>query len=144
MHFLKSFFSKHQNMSKIIIPVLILTIFILFLYYYLKAEKINEKLISFELEGKIYLLREAKTPREWQKGLMFVRKPVNYDGMIFIFPDKEIRSFWNQNTFIDLDIYWLDDNKIVGKDFLPSIIRSKNLVTKTSPEPVNIVVEIIK
>jgi uncharacterized membrane protein (UPF0127 family) len=133
-----------KNMSKIIILVLILIISILFLYNYFKTEKINEKLISYELEGKIYSLREAKNPQEWQKGLMFVKKPVNYDGMIFIFPNKKIRSFWNQNTFVDLDIYWLDDNKIVGKDFLPSITNSKNVVTKNSPAPVNMVVEIIK
>jgi uncharacterized membrane protein (UPF0127 family) len=64
--------------------------------------------------------------------------------MIFIFPQKEIRSFWNKNTVLDLDIYWLDDKKIIGKDFLPSITKSKEIVIKTSPAPVNIIVEIIK
>jgi uncharacterized membrane protein (UPF0127 family) len=131
-------------MLKIFILVLILMISAIFIFNYFLSEKNNEKLISFELEGKKYLLKKANNPQEWQDGLMFIEKPVNYNGMIFIFPDKQIRSFWNKNTFIDLDIYWLDDDKIIGKDFLPSINSSKELITKTSPMPVNKVIEIIK
>jgi uncharacterized membrane protein (UPF0127 family) len=130
----------------------ILTIFLfafslfllLFVFNYFKSEKPKENLISFELEGKTYLLSEAKTEKEWEKGLMFVKKPVNFDGMIFLFPEKKIRTFWNKNTFLDLEIIWLDDDKIVGKDFLPSIESSKEIVTKTSPAPVNKVIELIK
>jgi uncharacterized membrane protein (UPF0127 family) len=144
MPHLKFFFNKYKNISKTIILILIFAIFIFFLFSYFKFKKTKEKLIPFELEGKTYLLKEAKNPKEWKRGLMLLKKPVNYDGMIFIFPNKEIRSFLNKNTFFDLDIYWLEDNKIIGKDFLPSITKSKNIITKTSPAPVNIVVEIIK
>jgi len=105
---------------------------------------ISERLIPYELENKIYLLREAKTPEEWQKGLMFVKKPVDYDGMIFIFPDKQIRSFWNQNTFVDLEVYWLDDDKIIGKDKLESIEKTKVIKTIQSLGPVNKVIELIQ
>jgi poly-gamma-glutamate synthesis protein (capsule biosynthesis protein) len=109
-----------------------------------QIEKMSEKLIPYELENKIYLFREAKTPEEWQKGLMFVKKPVDYDGMIFIFPDKQIRSFWNQNTFLDLEVYWLDDDKIIGKDKLESIEKTKIVKTIQSQGPVNKVIELIK
>jgi gamma-polyglutamate biosynthesis protein CapA len=109
-----------------------------------QIENISERLVPYELDKKIYLLREAKTSEEWQKGLMFVKKPVDYDGMIFIFPDKQIRSFWNKNTFVDLEVYWLDDDKIIGKEELPSIIKTKTVKIITSPLPVNKVVEIIK
>ena len=109
-----------------------------------QIENISERLVPYELDKKIYLLRGAKTSEEWQKGLMFVKKPVDYDGMIFIFPDKQIRSFWNKNTFVDLEVYWLDDDKIIGKEELPSIIKTKTVKVITSPLPVNKVVEIIK
>jgi len=135
---------RGKIMLKIFILVLILMISAIFIFNYFLSEKNNEKLISFELEGKKYLLKKANNPQEWQDGLMFIEKPVNYNGMIFIFPDKQIRSFWNKNTFIDLDIYWLDDDKIIDKDFLPSINSSKEVITKTSPMPVNKVIEIIK
>jgi hypothetical protein len=90
------------------------------------------------------LLREAKTPEEWQKGLMFVKKSVDYDGMIFIFPDKQIRSFWNKNTFVDLEVYWLDDDKVIGKDRLESIEKTKKLKVIQSPGSVSKVIEIIR
>jgi len=121
-----------------------LLISLIFLLANFEILKIKEQLISFELNGKTYLLKEAKTPQEWEKGLMFIKKPVNFDGMIFLFPEKKIRTFWNKNTFLDLEIIWLDDDKIVGKDFLPSIESSKEIVTKTSPAPVNKVIELIK
>jgi len=109
-----------------------------------QIEKMSEKLLPYELEGKIYLLREAKTPEEWQKGLMFVKKPVDYDGMIFIFPDKQIRTFWNKNTFVDLKVYWLEDDKIIGKEDLKSITKTEKIKTIHPPSPVNSVIEIIK
>jgi poly-gamma-glutamate synthesis protein (capsule biosynthesis protein) len=109
-----------------------------------QIENMSERLMPYELENKIYLLREAKTPEEWQKGLMFVKKPIDYDGMIFIFSDKQIRSFWNKNTFLDLEVYWLDDDKIIGKEELPSIVKTKTVKIITSSLPVNKVVEIIK
>ncbi len=109
-----------------------------------QIENMSERLVPYELENKIYLLREAKTPEEWQKGLMFVKKPVDYDGMLFIFPDKQIRSFWNQNTFVDLEVYWLDDDKIIGKDKLESIEKTKVIKTIQSPGPVNKVIELIQ
>jgi uncharacterized membrane protein (UPF0127 family) len=37
------------------------------------------------------------------------REKVPYgEGMIFVFPDEEKRSFWMCNTLVDLDILYLD------------------------------------
>lgn len=39
------------------------------------------------------------------------RKTLNDDqGMLFIFPDKTKKSFWMQNTYIPLDIAFIDDS----------------------------------
>jgi hypothetical protein len=124
--------------------LVIFFILILFLLLYFLIPKDKKDFVHFNLEEKNYLLKEAKAPKEWQEGLSFVKKPVDYDGMIFIFPDKQIRYFWNKNTFVDLEIFWLDDDKVVGKSYLPSILKTKNVITITSPAPVNKVVEIIK
>lgn len=67
-----------------------------------------------------------------------------FDGMIFVSPDKQIRYFWNKNTFVDLEVYWLDDDKIIGRDFLPSIEKTKEIKTIQSPAPVNKVIEVTK
>lgn len=99
---------------------------------------------NIKIEGKMYKLRTAKRSTEWAQGLMFVKKPVDYDGMIFYFPDKQVRSFWNMNTLVDLDIYWMRDGKVIEKSKLPSVTRSQKTVVITSPKDINQVVEIIK
>ena len=124
--------------------LLAVSFLLLFLFFYFKK---SQKLISYSLEGKTYKLIIAKTPLEHQKGLMFYRDKKDLkgaDGMIFIFPDKNYRTFWNKNTFLDLDVYWIDGDRIVGKDFLPSIEKTKEIFTISSPKPVDRVVEIIK
>lgn len=98
--------------------------------------------ISYKLQAKSYKLLLADTPEKWEKGLMFFRKLEGVDGMIFLFPDKQPRIFWNKNTLMDLDLLWIDDNKVVGKSFLPSIEKSKEVVTVSSPKPVNKVIEL--
>jgi uncharacterized protein len=100
--------------------------------------------VDYKLNNRTYKLLKAETPVEWEKGLMDVRKPTKIEGMIFLFPDKQIRNFWNKNTFVDLDLYWLDEDKIVGQSFLPSIEKSKQVVIVNSMKPVNKVIEIIK
>lgn len=96
------------------------------------------------LNNKNYCLLIADSQDEWSKGLMNYRKPVNFDGMLFIFPDKDYRSFWNKNTYLDLDIYWLNNDKVEGKIILLSIDKSKQIIFVNSPKPVNKVIEIFK
>jgi len=124
--------------------LLAVSFLLLFLFFYFKK---SQKLIYYSLEGKTYKLLPAKTPLEHQKGLMFYRDKKDLkgaDGMIFIFPDKNYRTFWNKNTFLDLDVYWIDGDRIVGKDFLPSIEKTKEILIINSPKPVNKVAEIVR
>jgi LPXTG-motif cell wall-anchored protein len=125
---------------------LLLGLIIILLSGFFLLKRKNEKYLYYQLNGKTYKLLIAKNPLSWQKGLMNVysKKQINADGMIFIFPNKDYRTFWNQNTFVDLDLYWLDDDQVVKKDFLPSIKKSKDIVYLTSPEKVNRVIEIIR
>jgi hypothetical protein len=105
--------------------------------------------MSYTLNKKTYKLLVADTSEKREKGLMFYRKLEDVDGMIFIFPDKQIRSFWNKNTFMDLDIYWLatsvsksGTNRLLGSVFLPSIEKTKKERIVESTLPVDRVIEI--
>jgi len=104
----------------------------------------NNQAKKYSINNKNYCLLIADNQDEWEKGLMFYKKPLDFDGMIFIFPDKRVRSFWNKNTYLDLDLYWMDGETVVGKSYLPSISKSKKIVTVNSNEKVNRVVEIIE
>jgi len=101
-------------------------------------------IVEYVLEGKKYKLYLADEPYKWQRGLMFVKKLKDIDGMLFVFPEKKHRVFYNKNTYLDLEVYWINGSSVVGKNFLPSIKRSKKIVYLPSPQEVDKVVEIIK
>ena len=50
----------------------------------------------------------ARTPDERERGLMYREDLAKGQGMLFIFPDAMTRSFWMKNTFIPLDIAYMD------------------------------------
>jgi len=85
----------------------------------------------------------AKTKKEHEKGLSGLYELKDADGMIFLFDKKEKRIFWNKNTYLDLIVFWISNQKIVGMDYLPSIEKTKEIKTISSPEPVDIVVEYV-
>jgi uncharacterized membrane protein (UPF0127 family) len=128
-----------------------ITAFFVFIFFaagvYLILNKqicLDTKSKSYQIDNKNYCLLTADSSDEWERGLMFYKKPVNFDGMIFVFPKKEIKSFWNKNTYVNLDLYWMDGEKIVKRSYLPSILNSDKITTVESGKEVNRVVEIIK
>jgi len=130
-------------MKKFLFPLFILAVIIYYPLFFRNNNCLNKKAKFYQINSKNYCLLTANNQEQWKRGLMFYKKPVNFDGMIFIFPDKEIKTFWNKNTYLDLDVYWVNDDKVVGKSFLPSILKSKEIVTVNSEKKVNKVVEII-
>lgn len=124
--------------------LLLVFIAVFVLFFGLRRKSLqNTRIIPYTLNKKNYRLLTAKNPFEWERGLMYYHKLDGADGMIFLFPDKKIRTFWNKNTFIDLDLYWLNNNIIIGKSFLPSIDKSKEIVIVSSPDKANAVIELV-
>lgn len=52
----------------------------------------------------------ARTDEEREKGMMGRSVVPEGTGMLFVFTDEEIRSFWMSNTHFDLDVGFLDAN----------------------------------
>jgi uncharacterized membrane protein (UPF0127 family) len=55
----------------------------------------------------------ARTEDERAEGLMYRQELPDGVGMIFVFDDNEIRSFWMQNTYVALDIAYIDPGLVV-------------------------------
>lgn len=66
-------------------------------------------------DGKTITVEVADTPADRERGLMHRRKlPKDY-GMLFVFPRPASLGFWMKNTFVSLDIVYLDASKTVTR-----------------------------
>jgi uncharacterized membrane protein (UPF0127 family) len=102
--------------------------------------------IAFELpQMKLWvdhhklIVEVAKTPREQEKGLMD-RHHLAWDhGMLFVFKNDEIRYFWMKDTFIPLDIAFLDSH---GKILVIKSMKPLDLTPVSSEKPCRYALEV--
>lgn len=81
--------------------------------------------IKFKHEGNLQFLDSLNSPKqeiqieiadndfERQTGLMYRKKMASNRGMLFIFDDNTIRSFYMKNTYIPLDLVFIDQNNTI-------------------------------
>jgi len=80
--------------------------------------------IEFKKEGELTIYKStsdtlitqfeieiADNDYEIQTGLMHRKSMQNDRAMLFIFPDSRMRSFYMKDTYISLDIIYIDKNK---------------------------------
>ena len=109
--------------------------------------------ITFKKEGELRLFKAetdsliakydieiAETDYERQRGLMDRVSMKDNQAMLFIFPDMQMRSFYMKNTYIALDIIYIDDsNKIVS---IQKNAKPLNETSLPSTAPAKYVLEI--
>jgi len=96
--------------------------------------------IEFKKEGELTIFKStsdtiitqfdieiADSDYETQTGLMHRQTMQNDRAMLFVFPDMQNRSFYMKNTFIPLDIIYLNKNK-----FIVSIQKNAKPLDETS------------
>jgi uncharacterized membrane protein (UPF0127 family) len=82
----------------------------------LNSQDYNKEFVQAEIEGRESIkidLELAQTDEELQNGLMGRRSLGNNSGMLFVFDKTQNLTFWMKDTFIPLDIAFLDQNKTI-------------------------------
>lgn len=69
----------------------------------------------FATIGMMFKVKISNTPHSREQGLMFVKDMPDDEGMLFVFDSPRKLSFWGKNTFIPLDIAFLDSHMKVQK-----------------------------
>jgi uncharacterized membrane protein (UPF0127 family) len=91
------------------------------------------KVINF----KIWI---ADTPGREEQGMMFVHEMDEHTGMLFMFPENRRVSMWMKNTYISLDLLFLDAH---GKiDYIAASAAPKSEAIIGSPTPEYAVLEL--
>ena len=88
---------------------LILNFFLVSLYTF-SNEKID---VSIYNKNITFVVEVAKTIEERKIGLMYRKKLLNNEGMLFIFPYEKIIQLWMKNTYIPLDVIFISENKVI-------------------------------
>lgn len=124
----------------IIIAIIVLSaIFILFSF---SAAKQEEPINTVRINDKEIKVDLAKTSLEQYTGLSGRGNLCPDCGMLFIFGDKEEKTFVMRNMMFPLDIIWINDEEIVKIDKNLQPEKFLNLTEYKNEEPVNYVLEV--
>ena len=84
--------------------------FFLISFYTFSNEKIE---VSIYNKNIVFNVEVSKTVEERSTGLMYRKKLLNNEGMLFIFPREKIIQLWMKNTYIPLDVIFISENKVI-------------------------------
>ena len=82
----------------------------------------------------------ADRPNRQEQGLMFVRDLDDHAGMLFVFQGSQAITMWMKNTYISLDMLFLDEQGRI--DFIAPRTKPLSLDLIQAPRPVTAVLEL--
>ena len=133
--------SKPKNISKnkiILISLITLTLVICSLFLFRKK---TLKEIKVTINNSDYYLEIAKTSKQKAIGLSNRLTLCLNCGMLFVFPrQKKNITFWMKDTYIPLDMIWLDKNFKVVK--ITTVLETNSQKLYSSQDKAKYVIEL--
>jgi hypothetical protein len=92
--------------------------------------------------GKVvnFKIWNADNPRRQEQGLMFVHEMDEHAGMLFVFPGNREPTMWMKNTYISLDLLFINEHGRI--EYIASAAKPLSLSIIQSPKPSLAVLEL--
>jgi uncharacterized membrane protein (UPF0127 family) len=86
--------------------------------------------------GKVvnFKIWEADTPKREEQGMMFIREMDEHTGMLFMFPENKPVSMWMKNTYVSLDLLFLNAQGKIDYIAEKATPRSEAIIGPPTPE----------
>lgn len=95
----------------------------------------RQKISQVCLKNNCFQVELARSFFEKNRGLMFRKELATDRGMLFIYDQEGIYSFWMKNTLIPLDMIWINNNwevVFIYKNAQPCLLAGR-AATKACP-----------
>lgn len=97
---------------------------------------------SVTVEGRRFTVEVRDTPAGREQGLSGRTEVPPGTGMLFIYDDSGIRSYWMSGMLVPIDLAWIAEDRIVGVQTLQPCPPAGPCPTSLSPGPVDAVLEV--
>jgi uncharacterized membrane protein (UPF0127 family) len=86
--------------------------------------------------GKVvnFKIWEADTPKREQQGMMFIREMDEHTGMLFMFPENKPVTMWMKNTYVSLDLVFLNAQGKIDYIAANATPKSEAIIGPPTPE----------
>jgi len=89
-------------------------------------EKISCK-IKFKNEKYLHIILDlADTEEKRAFGLMYRNAIAVKNGMLFKWKDNQVRNFWMHNTFVNLDLFFINDEGVIIEIYRNAMAMDKS------------------
>ena len=69
--------------------------------------------IDLAVGGVVFRVEQAVTPEQRREGLMYRDRLGEREGMLFVFEEERMLSFWMRNTSLPLSIAFIDARGVI-------------------------------
>jgi uncharacterized membrane protein (UPF0127 family) len=116
---------KFKHVYKVITAILFIALVLILIFSNLLKKKEVNTDYMFKKQGTLTFLNSnndvkakidiqiADNDFDRELGLMFRKHMDENQGMLFIFPQDTIQNFWMHNTYIPLDMIFINSNKVI-------------------------------